>query len=291
MNLRDLEYFVAVAELGHFGKAAERCFCTQPTLSGQIKKLEDELGAPLLERFPGGARLTPLGEQCLPAAREALSAAHRVEAFGKAHADPESGNLALGAIPTIGPYLWPAILPVLRTAFPGIVPLLREEQTRVLVESLRDGRADAGILALPVETSGLEWAELWDEPFVLALPIGHELSKSASVSLASLQGMDLLLLDEGHCLRDQALEVCRLAGAHEREGFRATSLESLREMVRSGVGATLLPACAARPEEGLSLVPFDRPPKRTVALCWRRVHPRSALFPRIARELAKARPF
>jgi LysR family hydrogen peroxide-inducible transcriptional activator len=290
MNLRDLEYFVAVAELGHFGKAAERCFCTQPTLSGQIKKLEDELGAPLLERFPGGARLTPLGEQCLPAAREALSASRRMEALGKASADPESGNLSLGAIPTIGPYLWPAILPVLRAAYPRMVPLLREEQTRVLLESLREGRTDAGILALPVDASGLEQAELWDEPFVLALPAAHELSNEESVSLASLEGMDLLLLDEGHCLRDQALDVCHRAGAREREGFRATSLESLREMVRSGVGATLLPACAARPEEGLSLVRFEHPPTRKVGLCWRRVHPRAALFPRMAVELARARP-
>jgi LysR family hydrogen peroxide-inducible transcriptional activator len=291
MNLRDLEYFVAVAELGHFGKAAERCFCTQPTLSGQLKKLEDELGALLLERLPGGVRLTSLGEQCLPAAREALSAAHRVEEFGRASRDPESGNLVLGAIPTIGPYLWPEIIPVLHEAFPGLIPLLREEQTHVLLKSLRDGRVDAGILALPLEAPGIDVHELWDEPFLLAVPEGHELSGKGPIPTAALDGMDLLLLDEGHCLREQALDVCRLWGAREREGFRATSLETLRQMVRSGLASTLLPASSARPEEGLAIVAFDDPPSRRVALCWRKVHPRATFFPRLGESLRQARPF
>jgi LysR family transcriptional regulator, hydrogen peroxide-inducible genes activator len=291
MNLRDLEYFVAVAELGHFGKAAERCFCTQPTLSGQLRKLEDELGALLLERLPGGVRLTSLGEQCLPAAREALSAARRVEEFGRASRDPESGNLVLGAIPTIGPYLWPEIIPVLHEAFPGLTPLLREEQTHVLLKSLRDGRVDAGILALPLEAAGIDAHELWDEPFLLAVPEGHELSGKGPVPLSVLDGMDLLLLDEGHCLREQALDVCRLSGARERDGFRATSLETLRQMVRAGLACTLLPASSARPEDGLSIAAFDDPPSRKVALCWRKVHPRAAFFPRLAESIRRARPF
>lgn len=291
MNLRDLEYFVAVAELGHFGKAAERCFCTQPTLSGQLRKLEEELGVPLLERFPGGVRLTGLGEQCLPAAREALAAAHRIGEFGKASRDPESGELVMGAIPTIGPYLWPTAMASLQEHFPRLVPLLREEPTRQLLESLRGGRIDVGVLALPVEGAGLDWADLWDEPFLLAVHASHPLAERTAVPTAVLEEMELLLLDDGHCLREQALEVCRSAGARERDGFRATSLESLRHMVRSGAGATLLPASAARPEEGLAILPFERPPFRKVALCWRKGHPRAGFYPTLARRLASASPF
>ncbi|MEK7391596.1 MAG: LysR substrate-binding domain-containing protein [Fibrobacterota bacterium] len=291
MNLRDLEYFVAVAELGHFGKAAERCFCSQPTLSGQIKKLEDELGVPLFERFPGGVRLTGLGEQCLPAAREAISATHRMTEFGKASRDPESGELVLGAIPTIGPYLWPAALASLQERFPKLVALLREEPTRQLLESLRSGRVDAGILALPLENTGLDFAELWEEPFLLAVHATHPLAGQKLVETSVLEEMELLLLDDGHCLREQALEVCRSSGARERDGFRATSLESLRHMVRSGAGTTLLPASAAREEAGLAIIPFLQPPYRKVALCWRKGHPRSGFFPELARNLSGIRPF
>jgi len=291
MNLRDLEYFVAVAELGHFGKAAERCFCSQPTLSGQIKKLEDELGVPLFERFPGGVRLTNLGEQCLPAAREAISAAHRMTEFGKASRDPQSGELVLGAIPTIGPYLWPKAMASIQEHFPKLVPLLREEPTRQLLESLKNGRVDAGILALPLEHTGLECHELWDEPFLLAVHATHPLAGQKSVSTTALEEMELLLLDDGHCLREQALEVCRMSGARERDGFRATSLESLRHMVRSGAGATLLPASAAQQEAGLSILPFDQAPYRKVALCWRKGHPRAGFLPLLAERIASARPF
>jgi LysR family hydrogen peroxide-inducible transcriptional activator len=291
VNLRDLEYFTAVAELGHFGKAAERCFCTQPTLSGQIRKLEDELGAPLFERIPGGARLTPLGEQCLPCARESLAAARRLEELGKAARDPSAGSILLGAIPTAGPYLWPSALDALREAFPRLRPLLREEQTRVLLESLREGRVEAGILALPVEAPALDREDLWDEPFLLAVPEGHELSKRRLVEARSLEELELLLLDEGHCLRDQALEICNRTGAREAEGFRATSLETLRQMVRAGAGCTLLPASAARAEPGLSILPFDDPPARRMALLWRKGHPRADLMPRLASALRDHRPF
>ena len=291
MNLRDLEYFVAVAELGHFGKAAERCCCTQPTLSGQLRKLEEELGAPLLERIPGGARPTALGEQCLALARESLRAARRLEELGRSARDPASGPLVLGAIPTAGPYLWPAALESIRSSFPDLRPLLREEQTQMLVESLREGRVEAGILALPLSAPFLEVEPLWDEPFVLAVPEGHELSDRGSVRAGELSGLELLLLDEGHCLRDQALDVCRGTGAREAEGFRSTSLEALRQMVRSGAGCTLLPASAARPEEGIALLPFLDPPSRSMALAWRRGSPREPLMPRLATALRDRRPF
>lgn len=291
MNLRDLEYFVAVAELGHFGKAADRCFCTQPTLSGQLRKLEDELGSPLFERMPQGVRLTPLGAQCLISAREALQASRRILDLGKASRDPSAGDLLLAAIPTIGPYLWPSLLPVARTAFPDMHLLLREEQTRVLMDSLRVGKVDAGVLALPLEGANLEIHPLWDEPFLLAVGSEHPLASRTQATLADLDGLSILLLEEGHCLREQALEVCRTNGAWERDGFRATSLETLRQLVRSGLGATLLPASAADPATDLVLIPFEEPPTRAVGLVHRKGHPRSSIFPQLAEAMRQGRPF
>lgn len=289
MNLRDLEYFVAVAELGHFGRAAERCFCTQPTLSGQLRRLEEELGSPLFERSPQRVSLTAFGVQALGPAREALAAAGRLQELGRAMRDPLAGEFVLGAIPTIGPYLWPTALQEISARLPLLRVLLREEQTRVLLESLRNGQADAGILALPVDTQGLECVDLWEEPFLIAVPSGHPLAESSPADLGALDGSELLLLEEGHCLRDQALDVCRLAGASERAGFRATSLESLREMVRFGIGITLLPQSAAREEDGLALVPFRNPPVRRIGLVWRRSHPREAAIDQVAKALLRTR--
>lgn len=289
MNLRDLEYFVAVAELGHFGKAAERCFCTQPTLSGQLRRLEEELGAPLFERSPQRVSLTPFGVRALEPAREALASASRLQELGRTMRDPLAGEFVLGAIPTIGPYLWPTALREISQRLPLLRVLLREEQTRVLLESLRNGQVDAGILALPVDTQGLECVELWEEPFLIAVPTGHPLAESSPADLDALNGSELLLLEEGHCLRDQALDVCRLAGASERAGFRATSLESLREMVRFGIGITLLPQSSARAEEGLVLVPFRHPPVRRIGLLWRRSHPRDAAIDQVAKALLRTR--
>ncbi|MBK8803787.1 MAG: LysR family transcriptional regulator [Fibrobacteres bacterium] len=291
MNLRDLEYFVAVAELGHFGKAADRCFCTQPTLSGQLRKLEDELGSPLFERMPQGVRLTPLGAQCLVSAREALQASRRILDLGKASRDPSAGDLLLAAIPTIGPYLWPSLLPVARAAFPDMHLLLREEQTRVLLDSLRTGKVDAGVLALPLEVASFEILPLWDEPFLLAVGTDHPLASRSQATLEDLDGLSILLLEEGHCLREQALEVCRMHGAWERDGFRATSLETLRQLVRSGMGATLLPASAADPTTDLVLIPFVDPPARSVGLVHRKGHPRSIIFPQLANAMRDGRPF
>lgn len=289
MNLRDLEYFVAVAELGHFGRAAERCFCSQPTLSGQLRRLEEELGAPLFERSPQRVALTPFGEKALKPAREALEASGRIGELAKAMRDPMAGEFILAAIPTIGPYLWPQALRPLAATLPAMRFLLREEQTRVLLESLRSGAVDAGVLAFPLDTPGLEMVDLWEESFVLAAPVGHPLAASSPADLSALKGAELLLLEEGHCLRDQALEVCALAGAAEREGFRATSLESLREMVRYGIGITLLPESAARPEEGLVLVPFAKPPSRKVGLAWRKGHAREVAIDKVAKALLKTR--
>ena len=190
-------------------------------------------------------------------------------------ADPEAGSVRLGLFPTLGPYLLPHVVPRIRKRFPRLELLLVEEKTEVVLQMLRDGKLDAAVLALPLHE---EWAHaefLFEEPFMLAVPDGHPLAGRRNLRLGELGDQHLLLLEEGHCLRDQALEVCGLAGAGEKEGFRATSLETLRQMVAAGVGVTLLPVLAVKPpvpvSEDIRLLPFrDPPPSRRLALVWRR---------------------
>ncbi|HRE02930.1 MAG TPA: LysR substrate-binding domain-containing protein, partial [Ilumatobacteraceae bacterium] len=274
MNLRDLEYLVAVADHRHFRKAAEACFVSQPTLSTQIKKLEHELGVTLLERAPGHVMLTAAGEQVVDRARVMLREAGSILDIARRAGDPESATLRLGLFPTLAPYLLPHVVPALRQAFPKLELLLVEEKTEEVLARLRDGRLDAGILALPVHDDQLHQEYLFDEDFLLALPHGHPLTAAVvdgEVTMDDLHGESLLLLEDGHCLRDQALEVCQLAGAVERSGFRATSLETLRQMVAAGVGITLLPQLAVRPpvanSPGVTLLRFAEPvPHRSLAM-------------------------
>lgn len=275
MNLRDLRYLVALAEHRHFGRAAEASFVSQPTLSTQIRKLEDELGVVLVERTPRKVLLTDVGGEIAERARDILNEVEQIRAIARRTVDPESGTLRLGIFPTLGPYLLPHVIPRLRKRFPRLELLLVEEKTEVILRQLREGRLDAGILALPVHDTQLHAEPLFDEPFVLAVPAGNELAGRRTLSLDDLADQSLLLLEDGHCLRDQALEVCRLAGAGERAGFRATSLETLRQMVAANVGVTLLPTLAVKPPvpptAQIRLVEFsDDPPSRSIAMVWRR---------------------
>ena len=275
MNLRDLQYLVALAEQRHFGRAAEACFVSQPTLSMQIRKLEDELGAALFERAPRKVMLTPAGHEVLERARRILSEVEQMKEAARRSKDPEAGSLRLGVFPTLGPYLLPHVVPQLRERFPQLQLLLVEEKSDVLLERLREGRLDAALLALPVQDEQLHAQFLFEEPFVLAAPAQHPLAREASLSVDALNDETLLLLEDGHCLRDQALDVCRRSGAQEKAGFRATSLETLRQMVAAGAGVTLLPALAvhasvAQPRN-IRLVPFRAPPpSRRIALVWRK---------------------
>lgn len=275
MNLRDLEYLVAVGEHRHFGRAAEACFVSQPTLSTQIKRLEAELGVMLVERNPRQVLLTPAGEQVAAKARQLLAQAAEIVAIARHAQDPEAGSLRLGLFPTLAPYLLPHVVPALQERFPRLELLLVEEKTEVLVQRIRDGRLDAGVLALPVPDPQLHAEPLFEEEFLLAVPAGHPLADAREpVDPDVLAHEPVLLLEEGHCLRDQALEVCRLAGAAERPGFRATSLETLRQMVSAGVGITLLPRLSVLPPVPPSpaqrLKRFAAPvPKRAVAMAWR----------------------
>jgi LysR family hydrogen peroxide-inducible transcriptional activator len=275
MNLRDLRYLVTLADLRHFGRAAEACHVSQPTLSTQLKKLEDELGVQLIERAPRKVMLTPVGSDIVVRARRVLADVEQMRETARRTADPEAGSVRLGLFPTLAPYLLPHVVPKIGSRFPRLELLLVEEKTEILLTQLREGRLDAAILALPLHEDWLQIERLFEEPFLLAVPNGHALAKHDNLKLAELSREHLLLLEDGHCMRDQALAVCAMAGASEKDGFRATSLETLRQMVAAGVGITLLPLLAVKPpvpvSESIELVRFKNPPpSRKLALVWRR---------------------
>ena len=275
MNLRDLRYLVALAEERHFGKAAERCFVSQPTLSAQVRKLEDYLGVPLVERQPKRVSLTPTGEKVVERARRVLQEADAIVEVARTERDPLAGPLKVALIPTVGPYLLPQVVGPLRKAVPRLKLMLYEYQTAPLLEKLRAGEVELGIIALPMPTEGLETAPLYDEPFTLAVPAGHALADRERVKLDDIKDETLLLLEDGHCLRDHALEVCSRIRLNQEQDYRATSLETLRQMVAAGHGITLLPELAAAAPvgtaRGLRIKPFARPaPVRTIGAVWRK---------------------
>jgi LysR family transcriptional regulator, hydrogen peroxide-inducible genes activator len=241
LSLRALGYLAALAETLHFGKAAERCFVSQPTLSAQLRKLEEQLGVQLVERGQQ-VRLTPIGERVVERAIRVLDEAREIEELARNFQDPLAGDVRIGLIPTVGPYLLPHIAAELREQFPRLKLLLLEHQTHALVELLKSGEVDVGILALPIPPERLVTRALYTETFQVALPAAHRLARRKRIKLTDLDGESLLLLEEGHCLRDQALAACRLARVREAPDFRATSLETLRQMVAAGVGITLLPS-------------------------------------------------
>jgi len=296
MNLRDLRYLVALAEHKHFGRAAEASFVSQPTLSTQIKKLEDELGVALVERTPRKVLLTEVGREIAQRARDVLTEIEQIRALARRTLDPESGTVRLGIFPTLGPYLLPHVVPRIRERFPRLELLLVEEKTEVLLRQLREGRLDAAVLALPVHDDQLHAEFLFEEPFLLAVPERHELARRKALKLEDLAHQSLLLLEDGHCLRDQALEVCHLSGAGEKTGFRATSLETLRQMVAANVGITLLPALAVQPpvaqSDNVHLLAFrGDAPSRRIAMIWRKSSAMTGFLKKLAgviRELPHA---
>ncbi|HEX5367071.1 MAG TPA: LysR substrate-binding domain-containing protein [Acidimicrobiales bacterium] len=291
MNLRDLQYLVALDEHRHFGRAADASFVSQPTLSMQLKKLEKELGVPLVERNPGNVVLTEAGRQVADHARVVLGEVDAIRGVARRAADPEAATLRIGLFPTLAPYLLPHVVPKVRRRFPRLELLLVEEKTEEVHRRLREGRLDMGLLALPVDDDHLHAEVLFDEDFVLAVPADHPLAATEGpVDPGVLADQPVLLLEEGHCLRQQALEVCRLAGASEHQGFRATSLETLRQMVAAGVGVTLLPRLSVQPpvppSTDVRLLRFAEPvPRRRIAALWRPTSVHHELLPRLARVL------
>ncbi len=295
MNLRDLRYLVALAEALHFGKAAEACHVSQPTLSTQIRKLEEELGVALVERAPRHVMLTAAGRDIATRARRVLAEVDQMRETARRTSDPEAGSVRLGLFPTLGPYLLPHVVPRIRARFPRLELLLVEEKTEAVLHMLRDGKLDAAVLAMPLHEDWLETEFLFEEPFLLAVPEGHPLASHRNLRLSDLGDQHLLLLEEGHCLRDQALEVCHFAGAGEKEGFRATSLETLRQMVAAGVGVTLLPMLAVKPpvspSENIRLLAFrDPPPSRRMAMVWRKTSAMGAFLHELAAVLRDLPP-
>lgn len=263
------------------------CFVSQPTLSAQIRKLEDELGIRLIERTSRSVLLTAAGQETVARARVILRDVGELKSAASRMREPEGGTIRLGIFPTLGPYLLPHAVPLLRARFPRVELHLVEEKSGVLTARLRDGRLDAIFSAFPAEDARFHVEPLFEEAFLLAVPTGHALAKRETLSLDDIRAHDLMLLEDGHCLRDQTLDLCRLAGAGEAAGFRATSLETLRQMVAANGGITLLPELAARPPAfdmaNVRLLPFaDPPPSRSIALVWRRTSAVQALLSEIA---------
>ncbi|HEX4024964.1 MAG TPA: LysR substrate-binding domain-containing protein [Steroidobacteraceae bacterium] len=275
LKLKDLRYLVAVADQRHFGRAAAKCFVSQPTLSAQLRKLEQSLGVQLIERRPRHIALTEAGQEIVRRARSMLESGEAIVTLAQARRDPLAGQLRLALLPTIGPYLLPSVALKLRRALPRLELMLYEYQTQAILERLDAGEIDVGLLALPVQAEDLATRELYQEPFVLALPESHPLAARAQVQLDDLRGETLLLLEDGHCLRDQALSVCSRVGMQEKQDFRATSIETLRQMVAAGAGMTLLPALASRgpysSARGVAVRAFGRPvPSRRIGAVWRK---------------------
>ncbi len=275
MNLRDLRYLVALADHKHFGRAAAASFVSQPTLSTQLKKLEEELGVTLIERAPRRVMLTPIGREIADRARRIVAEVEQLKESARRTLDPEAGTVRLGLFPTLAPYLLPHVVPAIRSQLPRLELLLVEEKSDALLRLLREGRLDAAILALPLRDEQLHIESLFEEPFLLAVPRSHGLAKRSQLRLEEIANENLLLLEDGHCMRDQALDVCQLSGAIEKPGFRATSLETLRQMVAANVGITLLPALSVQPpvppQSEVHLLTFrGRAPSRRIAMVWRR---------------------
>jgi LysR family hydrogen peroxide-inducible transcriptional activator len=284
MTLTELRYIVAVARERHFGRAAEACFVSQPTLSVAIKKLEEELGVVIFERAAGEVAPTPVGAPIIEQAQRVLEQAQAIKELAKAGKDPLAGPLRLGMIYTIAPYLLPQLVKVLHKHAPQMPLIIQESYTHILRERLKQGDIDAAILALPFEEPGFTIKPVYDEPFVVAVPRDHAWAARKSVKSAELKAQPMVLLGTGHCFRDQVLQVApELTRFADAEGmqktFEGSSLETIRQMVASGIGVTVLPSSsvpAKTPRDSmLAYIPFSRPvPDRRVVLVYRKTFPR-----------------
>ncbi|HQY63277.1 MAG TPA: LysR substrate-binding domain-containing protein [Polyangiaceae bacterium] len=293
LTLRQLQYVVAVADTLGFRRAAERCAVSQPSLSAQIQQLEAALGVVIFERDRRQVLVTPSGVELVARARRVLVEAEDLVAVATRARDPFTGTLRVGVIPTIAPYLLPDVAQALAEEYPALRLVFREDKTEDVTRALRAGALDVGLVALEAELGELRHAKVLLDPFVVAMAPGHTLAKKAKLTQADLDGQDVLLLDDGHCLRTQALALCAKAGARE-VGLRATSLATLVQMVARGPAVTLLPELAVPVENRraqLAIRRFTAPPLRTLALVWRPRSPLGATIDRIAATLrARLRP-
>lgn len=297
MNLRDLQYVVAIAEHGHFGRAAESCHVSQPTLSGQVAKLEEELGVEIFQRAGRSVRPTEAGEEIIAHARRALAAAQDIADSARSHRDPLTGRLRLGVIPTLAPYLMPYVLPPAREKLPLAPLMLVEDLTDKLVPLVCDGKLDAALIATDPANSGLACIDLFDEPFYVVTPANHPYVAKKSLRTEDIDPKSLLLLTDGHCLRDQALELCShaLTGQQSMADMRASSLETLLHLTSAGYGVTLVPQLAIESGRASTDQLAYRPlvgdkTSRRVRLIYRRNSPRAKAAIELARIVRAALP-
>jgi LysR family hydrogen peroxide-inducible transcriptional activator len=298
MTLTELKYIVAVARARHFGHAAEACFVAQPTLSVAIKKLEDELGVTLFERGGSEVSVTPIGAQIVAQAERVLEQTAAIKELAKQNKDPLAGPLRLGVIYTIAPYLLPPLVKLMIDKVPQMPLVLQENFTTKLIEQLRQGELDAAIMALPLPEHGLLVQTLYDEPFIVAVPRHHPWAERKEIPAEDLKKETMLLLGNGHCFRDQVLEVCpemarfSSGGNGMQRTFEGSSLETIRHMVASGIGLTVLPRASVKdmndPTGMISFVPFAPPaPSRRVVIAWRKSFTRRAAIDAIVRAVAE----
>ncbi|WP_318436149.1 DNA-binding transcriptional regulator OxyR [Photobacterium leiognathi] len=294
MNIRDLEYLVALSEHKHFRKAAEACYVSQPTLSGQIRKLEDELGVSLLERTSRRVLFTDAGLSLVAQAQKVLLEVKILTELASVQGESMSGPLHIGFIPTVGPYLLPQIIPTLKEAFPDLELFLHEAQTHQLVQQLEEGKLDCIILAAVKESEPFIELPLYDEPMMIAVPETHKWADKKEIDMSQLHGESLLMLEDGHCLRNQALGFCFAAGARDDGRFKATSLETLRNMVAAGSGITLLPQLASPKEhcrDGVCYIAAEHPqPTRLITLAYRPGSPLKARYEKLAEVIKERMP-
>ncbi|XKM14022.1 DNA-binding transcriptional regulator OxyR [Orbaceae bacterium ac157xtp] len=294
MNIRDLEYFVALAEFRHFRKAADACNVSQPTLSGQIRKLEDELGVMLLERTSRKVLFTQTGLMLVDQAREVLRNVQIFKEMASKQGEDMSGPMHIGLIPTIAPYLLPHIITSLHDSFPSLELYLHEAQTHELVAMLEQGKLDCAVLAQVKESQPFIEISLFEEPMYIAVHIGNELAKQQQINLNDLRGEKFLMLEDGHCLRDHAMGYCFQAGIEEDKRFKATSLETLRSMISAGRGITLFPQLAVpneRIRDNICYIPcYDPIPSRSIELIYRPGSPLRSRYEQVAKTVRSRMP-
>lgn len=283
MNIRDLKYLVAVAKEQHFARAAKKSFVSQPTLSMQIKKLEDELGVQIFERSKNNFLVTAIGKEIIKKAEIILHEAEEIKNISKNSKDPFAQELRIGAFPTLASYFFPQLIAKISKKLPKLKLLLIEEKTEILLQKLQNGEIDAAFIAMPAGDEKLESQKIFSEEFLLATPQNHALAKKKKIQTKDLQGSELMLLEDGHCLRNQALEACSLLGAFERQDFRASSLETLRQMVINGNGLTLIPEIAVRKSDKISYLKITNAPKRTIGIYWRKSSSQKELILELAK--------
>ena len=282
MNLRDLKYIVKVAETASFARAAKACNVSQPALSMQVKKLEDELGALIFERGQKKFYITPIGQEIITKAKELLRTSDEITELARSAKDPLAGNITIGAFPTLAPYFFPKILPALSKNLPHLKIFMVEEKTELLIKKLERGEIDAAFIAIPSENKNLEHIEILQDEFLAALPSKHPLTNKNKITRTEFAKEKLLLLEDGHCLRAQALEFCEIIG-NQLHDFRATSMETLLGMVAQNMGATLIPKIAAVKRSGIAYLEFDKnPPLRRIGLYYRKTSAKKKVIDALA---------